>query len=517
MNAYNSFPIELHADNSSVLLLYQKNLGLTYLRQFKSGNLSSEIALPMNYVKLNPYIGGANTPTLCATPNYAIYGNSLTAYVFGGKTGGTTYYFEIDKASLAVTTATLLPIHKINYVNYVEEIDTNKVVVCGSNYQNYESLALFDRTTKDTLWTNILSSVKNTQIVKSVTDPQNTFIYTLSLNSGNIAVRKIAANNSKLKWTYIYANPGGQSNFPTDINYDTFKNKLSVAGFQTINTKKEGTIIQIDTSGVATDTIIKKGSHIGDNEVLCVETLNDGSVWAGGYINDSSAVKGFISELTTPIATSVWPGDANSDGVADNLDILELGLHYKQTGTPRANTSNLWQGNYSANWTGTITNGKNVNHSNCNGDGIINDDDTLAIFNNYNLNHAFKPLQTTTNPALTIMPDQNSVAKGTWGTASIYVGDVSFPISNINGIAYTVNYDNTLLETDSVWIEYPTSFINASDQNLKFRKHAFANGKLYTATTHTNNANVSGYGKIATLHYKINPTLATDNGLNLSV
>ena len=213
----------------------------------------------------------------------------------------------------------------------------------------------------------------------------------------------------------------------------------------------------------------------------------------------------------------VWPGDANSDGLADNLDVLELGLHFTQTGTTRATTSNLWQSYYAANWIGTITNGKNLNHSNCNGDGIINDDDTLAIYTNYSLTHAFKPDQIATNPQVTIVADQSAVAKGTWGSASINLGNVTTPISNINGIAFTVNYDNALLETDSVWLEYATSFINASNQNLKFRKRDFSNGKLYTATTHTTSGNVSGYGKIATVHYKIKSMLATDNVLNLSI
>ena len=213
----------------------------------------------------------------------------------------------------------------------------------------------------------------------------------------------------------------------------------------------------------------------------------------------------------------VWPGDANSDGTADNLDVLELGLHYTLTGTPRPTTSNLWQSYYAANWSGTITNGKNVNHSNCNGDAIINDNDTLAIFNNYNLIHSFKPSAITTSAQISMVPDQALVAKGTWGTSSIYLGDASTAINIINGVAFTVNYDNSLLETDSVWIEYPTSFINASNQNLKFRKRDFTNGKLYTATTHTISGNVSGYGKIATLHYKIKSALTTDNILNLSI
>ena len=108
----------------------------------------------------------------------------------------------------------------------------------------------------------------------------------------------------------------------------------------------------------------------------------------------------------------LFGGDANSDGIADNLDVLELGLHYTQTGTPRASISNTWQSYFSTNWTGTITNGKNLNHSDCNGDGFINTGDTLAIFNNYGLSHAFRTAQTnTTNIQLSIIPDQASVAK----------------------------------------------------------------------------------------------------------
>lgn len=213
----------------------------------------------------------------------------------------------------------------------------------------------------------------------------------------------------------------------------------------------------------------------------------------------------------------VWPGDTNSDGIADNLDVLELGLHYSQTGASRISTSNNWQPYGASNWVGTITNGSNLNHSDCNGDGIINDNDTLAIFYNYGLTHILKSLQTTTvNPQLSIVPDQSMVVKGTWGTASVYLGDVSNVVNNINGVAFTVDFNNTLIEPNSIWIEYPNSFIDVG-QNLHFRKLDFANSKLFTASTHTVSSNVNGFGKIATLHYKILSSLATDEVLNIGV
>ena len=224
-----------------------------------------------------------------------------------------------------------------------------------------------------------------------------------------------------------------------------------------------------------------------------------------------------INVAFDPTCAYVWPGDANSDGTADNLDVLELGLHYTQTGATRAATSNNWQSYFANNWTGTITNGKNLNHSDCNGDGTINDDDTLAIYNNYGLTHTFKPAQTNTiNPQLSIVPDQALVVKGTWGTASVYLGDATSQINNINGVAFTVDFDNTLIEPNSIYIEYQNSFLDAS-QNLYFRKLDFANSKLFTASTHTLSNNVSGFGKIATVYYKIKSSLTTDQVLNIGI
>lgn len=224
-----------------------------------------------------------------------------------------------------------------------------------------------------------------------------------------------------------------------------------------------------------------------------------------------------VSVTVDNTCQDVWPGDANSDGTADNLDVLELGLHYTQTGAPRASISNAWQSYVATNWVGTITNGKNLNHSDCNGDGTIDDNDTLAIFNNYGLTHAFKPEQTTTvNPQLSIVPDQTFVTKGNWGTASIYAGDAITSINSINGLAFTVDFDNTLIETNSIYIEYQNSFLDAG-QNLHFRKLDFGNGKIFTATTHTFNNNVSGNGLIAKLHYQIKSSLTTDEVLNIGL
>lgn len=213
---------------------------------------------------------------------------------------------------------------------------------------------------------------------------------------------------------------------------------------------------------------------------------------------------------------NVWPGDANNDHIADNLDILELGLHFNQTGLARATVSNVWQAFTAPTWIGAISNGDNLSHSDCNGDGIIDNNDTLAIFNNYGLTHT-KSLETTTiSPQITIVPDQAMVVKGNWGTASLYLGDSLNAINSINGVAFTLDFDNTLIEPNNIYIEYQNSFIDLS-QNLHFRKLDFSNNKIYCATTHTVNNNVTGFGKIAKIHYQILSNLTSDQVLNIGI
>jgi hypothetical protein len=296
---------------------------------------------------------------------------------------------------------------------------------------------------------------------------------------------------------------------------------VNVAPFPILNTVLNptlcvGTSTLLSTSGIGVNTYSWTTGATTPSISISPTITTTYSVTGTGLNNCSSTQ--IVTVTVNQSCQDVWPGDANSDGTADNLDVLELGLHFTQIGPSRATTSNAWQSYFSNNWSGTITNGKNLNHSDCNGDGTIDSNDTLAIYTNYGLTHAFKqPEQTVTNPQLSIVPDQTVVNKGTWGTASVFLGDASSPISNINGLAFTLQFDQNLIDANSFYMEYPSSFLNANNQNLKFSKPDFANGKLYTATTHTITGNVSGNGKIAILHYKIKSALVTDEVLNIGI
>lgn len=254
-------------------------------------------------------------------------------------------------------------------------------------------------------------------------------------------------------------------------------------------------------------------------------TTNTANVLPTSNTNYSVTAVNGICSSTSLIAVSVnttcadvWPGDANSDGVVSTLDILEIGTHFGNSGPGRSVVSNSWTPYFANVWTGTLSTGKSECHSDCNGDGVINNSDTVAVKSNFSLTHSFKQEnQNALSADVMITPDQPVIGLGMWGTASIYLGSSSSPISNIYGLAFDVSYDNSLLEMDSCYLSFTNSFLNASGGNIQFQKNQFSGGVNYIASVRTDLNNVNGFGKIATLHYKAKSTLASDAALNVGV
>ncbi len=304
---------------------------------------------------------------------------------------------------------------------------------------------------------------------------------------------------------------GCWANQTVSIFTNTTTPTISITGTPTVCL---GTSTNFTASGAVTYTW-STGATLNTVNVLPTVTTT--------YSLSATGANGCVGNNTVTVSVNntcsdVWPGDANSDGVANTLDILEIGLHISQSGPPRAITSNSYVSYFSNNWTGTVTTGKNLCHSDCNGDGFISLQDTLAVNLNFLQTHAFKPLYIeVVNPDLSIIPNQANIVAGTWGTSNINLGSIGTPINGIYGLAFEINFDNSLIQTDSVYLEYPSSFLNAGSPNIKFRKEIFANSTVYAASVRTNTANVTGFGNIAILHYKAKASIATNTVLNLGI
>ncbi|MEM7036306.1 MAG: T9SS type A sorting domain-containing protein [Bacteroidota bacterium] len=199
----------------------------------------------------------------------------------------------------------------------------------------------------------------------------------------------------------------------------------------------------------------------------------------------------------------VWPGDTDNDGIAHNVDLLNIGLAYGQTGSPRTAPTNEWACHTASTWSSSFSSGLNHKFADCNGDGQVDADDTLAIYLNYNFTHnkTHTPAATSTTPDLVLVFGQDSAFVGDTVYAAVLLGNANIPADSIYGLAFTLLYDNALVDSGSAWIRFDSSFFGDSSNTLTLSRDFWTLGAIDGALVRTDQFDASGYGQIATLGF----------------
>ena len=214
----------------------------------------------------------------------------------------------------------------------------------------------------------------------------------------------------------------------------------------------------------------------------------------------------------------VWPGDADKDMNVTNFDLLPLGLFYGQTGTSRASVNNMWQACLSTNWGMFQSNGADIKHIDCNGDGLLNLADTLAINLNFSLSHSksIVNLNHKTYPNLYFVCNSNYTS-GDWVNVDIMAGNSANSVSNLYGIAFNIDFDASLVQSGSESIIYPNSWFASPGINaIKFSNINESLNTAYAAETRIDHNDIDGYGLIATFKFKLKSTITSTTSMNLS-
>ena len=190
---------------------------------------------------------------------------------------------------------------------------------------------------------------------------------------------------------------------------------------------------------------------------------------------------------------SVWPGDANADGVADNFDVLSIGVNYVETGTARPGASNTWTAQVCPNWNDSLANGVNNKHSDCDGSGTVNASDTIAVSLNYGMTHLRSVPQAyqVTWPDFSLKSAVDSAGLNQVLRIKLYMGSAATPISSIYGIAFTLNFDPLLADTATAAFDFSASALGTAGVDLITFQHAdFSSGKIDVTLSRTDHANV---------------------------
>jgi hypothetical protein len=201
----------------------------------------------------------------------------------------------------------------------------------------------------------------------------------------------------------------------------------------------------------------------------------------------------------------VWPGDANSDNIAHHFDVLNIGIAFGATGPERVSTDITWEAKFAEDWGGEFaSSGVDYKHADCNGDGEVDEDDLLAVQENYSLTHGpvmpFMEEVGTDNdpPFFADLPTADDIEFGVPFEVPIHLGVEDMPVEDIYGIAFTIVFDPDLVDPSSVSVEaVPQSWMGVQGTNMINLVRSFAaDGRMEVALTRTDQNQVSGFGDI---------------------
>jgi hypothetical protein len=233
-------------------------------------------------------------------------------------------------------------------------------------------------------------------------------------------------------------------------------------------------------------------------------TGNFSGLSTGSYtlaITDANGCSSYFASLAVLDSCEVvWSGDADNDLVANNYDILDIGLYYGDTWGPRPNANISWTGQPSAMWPNTKPNGYNEKHDDCDGNGTVDASDTTAVIQNYNLNHPPYKLKANTmiGTPLSIQFVQDTINNSGKADINIKLGSSSSPANNVYGIAFTLTIDTTIVQKDSTTLSLSNSWIGAGSVPFLGNKiENYSNGEIDVVLCRTDHNNVSGFGDIA--------------------
>lgn len=337
-----------------------------------------------------------------------------------------------------------------------------------------------------------------------------------SISGNNCSFKKLVLPESGYLWgsnvfdSLILNNPGQNVELLGSVIVNDFLNIQSDPLITTVLrcTSGSATITKLSDT-VCTNNICMNNIQVGGGAVF----------YAGGNSTDLGGNSGWIWSSCNLQSDNVWPGDVNADLISDNTDLLYIGLAYGYAGPVRVGASNSWVGQPSFDWQYQFANGVNCKNADCDGSGIVDADDTTAIFLNYGQTH---PLRVN-NPVFEFNSGVNiyfdmptgTLMPGTTVSIPIMLGTTSYPVNNLYGIAFTVNYDPAFVQNGTMQIDFTSSWAATNVNSINSSRDEYSNGKIDVGFVRTDHQNINGFGELATLNFTI-PNNVSGN-LNLSI
>lgn len=201
----------------------------------------------------------------------------------------------------------------------------------------------------------------------------------------------------------------------------------------------------------------------------------------------------------------VWPGDVDSNNVVNNLDIFNIGFAYDQTGSARIHPTIDFLPQYAAPWTENGSNDVNYRHADTDGNGVVNQEDLLAINQNYEMMHNLQEdEQGDTRESFPIQFELDQITADNWVYVNVLLGDGSATIDDFYGAGFVIEYDKNLVEENTAHLDFNNSWIGTFvDDFIAIQKDFYDEGRLDIGLVRINQTGVDGQGVIGSFRFQL--------------
>lgn len=217
-------------------------------------------------------------------------------------------------------------------------------------------------------------------------------------------------------------------------------------------------------------------------------------------ITDAIGCEGMLT-YQIPSATGVFPGDTDHNQVVNMNDLLPIGIHFGNTGPVRPNATLQWIPQLAPLWGDTLANGKDLRHTDTDGNGSITLDDTLAVSLNFGITHNNqRPAAQNQGPKLYFTLPIMNLNPGDTMVIPVSIGSVDTPIVNLYGLSFSIIYDSSLVEAGSAKLDFSSSWFGVKNTTMiAMGRDDYAFERIHSGIVRFDSMQRTGYGKLLDL------------------
>lgn len=201
----------------------------------------------------------------------------------------------------------------------------------------------------------------------------------------------------------------------------------------------------------------------------------------------------------------VWPGDANTDGIVNNKDLLTLGFCMGQEGPERPGGSTGWFAQRGSNWSNSfVPLQTDLKNTDADGNGHITEADADAIRQHYGHTDNLVPASPLIKKGLPFSFEllTPNASIGDLVEVEVSLGSPFNPVINLYGMTFEAMLSTNIVDSAFKMEFYDNSWINLNSPFLSLSVSP-SQSRLESAFTRTNGLPVSGYGVIGKFSFII--------------